>query len=138
MKTVTQFGRTLAHHLSYAAVGVPLIDYEGYKSLWERFVDWDWNVIDLWHYFTKLLMYWIHELGWVGWIIVPLAAYAFFVVFKPTRYIASLIGVDVWRHTASNLIGGAFRGGWSLLAHLVGLGFARFRVGIRFLIDMLR
>lgn len=109
---------------------MPMPEFRTGKSLLERIRDWDWNLWDLWDYLLDILKFHIDRLGWIGWILVPLTVWVALILFRPTRYIASLLWIDIYRNTVSHFVGGVFRllgagvtNGWGLfIARLRGTG----------------
>lgn len=108
------------------------------KTLAERIRDWDWNLNDIWLYVLELLKYHIDRLGWTGWIIVPFVVWVLMLLWRPSRYIASLVGMDIYRNTLSNFIGSAFRTGEAIVVNGFGLFIARLRGTVRFLQNWFR
>jgi hypothetical protein len=100
--------------------------------------DWDWNFASIWHYVVDLFFYHIYRLGWLGWIAVPFAVWALALLFLPTRYMASRIGIDIYQHTFNNLFGWIFRLLETVLKDGVGLLIARLRGASRFVSNWFR
>lgn len=107
-------------------------------SLAERIRDWDWDLMDPVIYIWGLIHYHIDRLGWIGWILVPLSVWLTLLFFRPTRYIASLLGIDIYRNTLSNFISGTFRFSETVVVNTLGIFVARLRGTARFVINWFR
>lgn len=106
--------------------------WSSYRGSWlDRVRDWDWDVMDILRYVWDIITYHIDRLGLIGYIIVPVSVWVALLMFRPTRWIASMVGIDIWRSSLAQVIGGVFRGLGAALRHGTGLLIARTRLAAR-------
>lgn len=93
----------------------------------DRLRDWDWNLLSLWHYAADAAAFHVSRLGWMGYVLVPLSIWALLLLFRPTRYIVSLVTIDMYRHTLSHVFASVFQLLTGAVLWLWGQVIARFR-----------
>jgi hypothetical protein len=121
--------------LVLAALGALLLN--GCR-LSERLRDWNWDLRDITSHAGDIVIYHIARLGWHGYLIVPAAVILGLLAFRPTRYVVSLVLIDIYRHTLSHV----FKTGFELLVWsgkwILGQVIARFRGAVAWFSNFLR
>lgn len=113
-------------HMRVVVALLTLLLLTGCKVLdWLR--DYDWNLITIWDYFVDVVKFHIARLGWMGYVLVPLSIWALAFLFRPTRYLVSLITIDLYRQTLSHVVANIFKLLAGAVLWLWGQIIARFR-----------
>ena len=116
----------MSRHARVVLALLALLLLSGCKLLdWLR--DYDWNLYTLWYYAVDVAKFHIARLGWMGYVLVPLSIWMMAFLFRPTRYLISLITIDLYRHTLSHVVANAFKLLTFWLMWFWGQIIARFR-----------
>lgn len=111
---------------SWALPGLLALGLSGCKFT-DDLRDWTWELGSLGEWFRDTVWFHIERLGPMGYITVPLAIILVLLMFRPTRYIVSLVIVDIYRHTLSHIFSKTVEVLAWLVQYLWGQIVARFR-----------